>query len=98
MESAQDHRFDFSEAISFIVHCEDQREVDDYWARLATDPAGGQCGWLKDRYGVSWQIIPTVLYELLRDSDAEKSQRVMNAMLQMKKLDISVLQRAYDNA
>lgn len=98
MESAHDHRFDFSEAISFIVHCQDQREVDDYWNKLAADPAGGQCGWLKDRYGVSWQIVPTVLYQLLRDADAAQSQRVMRALLQMRKLDVDGLQRAYDNA
>lgn len=97
MESGYDHRFDFSEAISFIVHCRDQREVDDYWDKLAADPADGQCGWLKDRYGVSWQIVPTVLYQLLRDADAAQSQRVMRVLLQMRKLDIDGLQRAYDH-
>ena len=90
--------FTFNEAISFQVNCESQEEVDDYWAKL-TD--GGQevaCGWLKDRFGLSWQIVPTVLDELIRDPDPERSQRAMKAMLGMTKMDIAELQRAADAA
>ena len=89
--------FTFNEAISFQVHCETQEEVDYYWQKLSEggDEKAQQCGWLKDRYGVSWQIVPTVLIEMVKDPDAEKSQRVMEAMLQMKKIDIATLERAY---
>ena len=88
--------FHFNEAISFQVECETQAEVDYYWDKLSEggDEAAQQCGWLKDRYGVSWQVIPKGLSDLLSASDVEKSQRAMKAMLQMKKLDIDVLQRA----
>jgi predicted 3-demethylubiquinone-9 3-methyltransferase (glyoxalase superfamily) len=88
--------FKFTEAISFQVNCESQAEVDHYWTKLAEggDPSAQQCGWLKDRYGVSWQIVPTALVEMLNDPDATKSQRVMTAMLQMKKIDIAALRRA----
>lgn len=96
MESAREHHFDFSEAISFIVHCQDQNEVDRYWNALSATPEAEQCGWLKDRYGVSWQIIPTALYDLMRNGSTEQSERVMAALLQMKKLDIASLQRAYE--
>ncbi len=90
-------QFRFNEAISFIVHCETQEEVDYYWDRLGEggDESAQACGWLKDRFGVSWQVVPTALYELLQDPDPEKSGRVMQAMLQMKKLDIPALQRAH---
>ena len=87
--------FKFTEAVSFQVDCETQEEVDYFWEKLTAD--GGQesmCSWLKDKYGLSWQIVPRVLTELLRDKDASKSQRVMQAMLQMKKIDIPTLQRA----
>ncbi|RFA25198.1 hypothetical protein CAI21_19705 [Alkalilimnicola ehrlichii] len=97
MESAQPHDFGFSEAISIIVHCQNQEEVDRYWSRLSADPAAERCGWLKDRFGISWQIIPTALYDLLRDSDPAKGESVMSALLQMKKLDIAALKRAYDD-
>ncbi len=86
--------FKFTEAISFIVNCETQDEVDRFWERLSEGGEEGQCGWLKDRYGVSWQIVPTVLPELLMDKETGKSERVMQAMLQMKKLDIQRLKRA----
>jgi predicted 3-demethylubiquinone-9 3-methyltransferase (glyoxalase superfamily) len=89
-------RFKFTEAISLVVNCETQDEVDAFWEKLSEGGAKGQCGWLKDKYGLSWQIVPTVLGELMCDPDPEKSKRVMNAMLQMKKLDISGLKRAYD--
>ena len=89
--------FKFNEAISFQVDCETQAEVDHYWAKLSAggDPNAQQCGWLKDRYGVSWQIVPRALVEMLMDPDAGKSQRVMTAMLRMKKIDIGELKRAY---
>jgi predicted 3-demethylubiquinone-9 3-methyltransferase (glyoxalase superfamily) len=86
--------FTFNEAISFQVSCESQEEVDRYWSALSEGGEEGPCGWLKDRFGVSWQIIPTALLRLLGDPDREKSQRVMQAMLQMKKLDIADLERA----
>jgi predicted 3-demethylubiquinone-9 3-methyltransferase (glyoxalase superfamily) len=88
--------FKFNEAISLQVSCETQEEVDDYWDRLSEggDRSAQQCGWLKDRYGASWQIVPTVLPRLLADPDAEKAQRVMAAMLQMKKIQIDELERA----
>lgn len=89
--------FKFNEAISFQVMCESQQEVDRYWAHLGEggDPAAQQCGWLKDKYGVSWQIVPRVMMEMLKDSQSPRAQRAMTAMMQMKKLDIAALQRAY---
>jgi len=88
--------FRFNEAISFVVNCGSQDEVDYYWGKLSKggDAKAQQCGWLKDRYGVSWQIVPTIMVELLTDPDPEKSRRVMKAMLQMKKIDIQSLIRA----
>ena len=90
--------FKFNEAISFQVHCKEQEEVDYYWEKLSKggDKKTQQCGWLKDKYGVSWQVIPNVLSELLGDPDPEKSQRVMKAMLQMKKIDIEEIRLAYN--
>jgi predicted 3-demethylubiquinone-9 3-methyltransferase (glyoxalase superfamily) len=90
--------FRFSEAISLIVNCEDQAEVDYYWEKLAAggDEQAQQCGWLKDRYGVSWQIVPRVLSRLIADPDAERAGRVTEAMLAMKKLDVAALERAYE--
>jgi predicted 3-demethylubiquinone-9 3-methyltransferase (glyoxalase superfamily) len=92
-------QFKFNEAISLQIHCETQEEVDHFWEKLSQggDPAAQQCGWLKDKYGLSWQVIPTVLFEMLEDPDAEKSNRAMTAMMQMKKLDIAQLQRAYND-
>jgi predicted 3-demethylubiquinone-9 3-methyltransferase (glyoxalase superfamily) len=86
--------FTFDEAISFQVSCESQAEVDEFWTRLSEGGEEGPCGWLKDKFGVSWQIIPTRLMELLDDPDAERSQRAMNAMLAMKKIDIAALEQA----
>ena len=86
--------FTFSEAISLEVGCETQEEVDHYWSTLSDGGEEGPCGWLKDRYGVSWQIVPRVLTELVSDPDQEKAQRVMAAMLQMKKIEIAELERA----
>jgi predicted 3-demethylubiquinone-9 3-methyltransferase (glyoxalase superfamily) len=90
--------FKFNEAISFVVNCESQDEVDYYWEKLSGggDEKAQQCGWLKDKYGVSWQIVPTLLVKLLNDPDPEKTRRVMKAMLQMKKIDIESLKQAAD--
>jgi predicted 3-demethylubiquinone-9 3-methyltransferase (glyoxalase superfamily) len=89
--------FKFNESISFVVHCESQEEVDHYWTKLSEggDPKSQQCGWLKDKFGVSWQIVPTILVKMLGDQDREKANRVMRAMLGMKKMDIAELERAY---
>ena len=89
-------QFTFSPAISFFVKCETQQEVDELWEKLSAGGKKERCGWLKDKFGVSWQIVPTVLDKMLHDKDAERSKRVMNAMLQMDKLDIKGLQRAYE--
>jgi predicted 3-demethylubiquinone-9 3-methyltransferase (glyoxalase superfamily) len=92
-------QFDFTPAVSFVVACEGQDEVDYFWERLAEGGGEpGQCGWLKDRYGVSWQVVPTALYEITSGSDDEGNKRAWQAMLGMKKLDIAELQRAYDGA
>lgn len=88
--------FKFNNAVSFIVNCETQEEVDYYWDRLLEGGESEQCGWLKDKFGVSWQIVPTALSELMQGSDAERSNRVMKALLQMVKLDIDLLRKAYD--
>ena len=86
--------FTFSPAISFFVNCKTQQEVDELWEKFSAGGEKQRCGWLKDKYGVSWQIVPTVLGELLQDKDAEKSKRVMTAMLQMDKIDIAGLKQA----
>ena len=88
--------FKFTEAISFMVNCTTQEEVDYYWEKLSADPNAEQCGWLKDKYGLSWQIVPKQLGELMSDKDPVKAGRVMQAMLQMKKIDIKKLQHAHD--
>src|SRR5688572_5100845 len=88
--------FKFNEATSFYVECEDQKEVDYFWNKLSAVPEAEQCGWLKDKYGLSWQIIPTALGELLGDPDREKAGRVMQAMLKMNKIDIQGLRQAYE--
>jgi predicted 3-demethylubiquinone-9 3-methyltransferase (glyoxalase superfamily) len=87
--------FKFTEAVSFVVNCKTQKEVDELWEKLSAGGEKSQCGWLKDKFGLSWQIVPTVLSKLVEDKDAKKSERVMQAMLQMKKLDIEGLKRAY---
>ena len=90
--------FKFNEAVSFQVMCRTQEEVDHYWSRLGEggDPKAQQCGWLKDKYGLSWQVVPTGMVEMLNDPDREKSDRAMEAMLKMKKLDIAELKRAFE--
>ena len=87
--------FKFNEAISMVVNCETQEEVDRYWDRLLEGGEPSQCGWLKDRFGISWQIVPTALLEMVQDKDPARSQRVMAAMLKMRKLDIAGLKQAY---
>ncbi len=89
-------QFKFSEAISFFINCETQQEVDDLWEKLSAGGQKSKCGWLKDKYGLSWQVIPTALGDMLHDKDPKKSQRVMQAMLQMDKIDIARLKQAYD--
>jgi predicted 3-demethylubiquinone-9 3-methyltransferase (glyoxalase superfamily) len=88
--------FKFTEAISLVVNCQTQAEVDTYWEKLAADGGEVQCGWIKDKFGLSWQIVPTILSELVSDPDPKKSSRVMKAMLAMKKLDIRALKQAYE--
>jgi predicted 3-demethylubiquinone-9 3-methyltransferase (glyoxalase superfamily) len=89
-------QFKFSPAISFVVNCETQEEVDHYWEKLSEGGEKLQCGWLQDKFGLSWQIVPTVLGQMMQDKDAAKSQRVMKAMLQMHKIDIAALRKAYE--
>lgn len=88
--------FKFSEAVSFLIACETQEEIDYYWNALSAVPEAEQCGWLKDKFGLSWQVSPPVLDKMIRDPDPEKAGRAMRAMLQMKKLDIAALERAYE--
>jgi predicted 3-demethylubiquinone-9 3-methyltransferase (glyoxalase superfamily) len=88
--------FRFTEAISFVVNCKTQEEVDKLWFKLSKGGEEGQCGWLKDKFGLSWQIVPTKLGEMLSDPDSKKTERVMQAMLKMKKIDINTLKQAYE--
>ena len=94
LDSAREHGFSFNEAISFMVSCRTQEEIDHYWEKLSSVPEAEQCGWLKDKYGLSWQIVPKILGELMGGPDREKAARVTQAMLQMKKLDIEKLKAA----
>ncbi|MFL5728688.1 MAG: VOC family protein [Cytophagaceae bacterium] len=87
--------FKFSEAVSFVVNCDTQKEIDYYWEKLSKGGTKSECGWLKDKFGLSWQVVPTVLSELISSKSAGKSSRVMQALLQMKKLDIKALEKAY---
>jgi predicted 3-demethylubiquinone-9 3-methyltransferase (glyoxalase superfamily) len=87
--------FKFTEAISFLINCETQSEVDELWEKLSEGGEKGPCGWLRDRYGISWQVVPVLLEQLIRDPDPEKSQRVMRAMMEMGKIEIEPLERAY---
>ena len=90
--------FTFTPAVSFVVHCETQDEVDEYWRKLSEGGEPGRCGWLKDKYGLSWQIVPRALTRLLESGNAEQSKRVVQALMQMDKLDIARLQQAYASA
>ena len=96
MDSAREHNFAFNEAISFIVPCDTQEEIDYFWGRLSADPKAEQCGWLKDKYGLSWQITPTIMNEMIGGKDQERIARVTQAFLKMKKFDIDALKRAYE--
>jgi predicted 3-demethylubiquinone-9 3-methyltransferase (glyoxalase superfamily) len=95
MDSAREHNFTFNEAISFIVHCKNQKDIDYYWEKLSADSSAEQCGWLKDRCGVSWQIVPEIMNEMMSSKDKEKIARVTEAFLKMKKFDIAKLEKAY---
>ncbi len=88
----------FNESVSFVVTCDTQEEIDYYWAKLSADPKAEQCGWLKDKYGISWQVVPAALNEMQRSADKKKVARVTEAFLKMKKFDIKTLQKAYDGA
>ena len=88
-------QFKFSEAISFVVKCETQKEIDELWEKLSRGGEEAECAWLKDRYGLSWQIVPAVLSEMMSDPDPARSQRVMDALVKMKKLDLAELEKAY---
>lgn len=96
MDSAREHKFGFNEAVSFIIPCESQAEIDHYWGKLAADPNGGQCGWVRDKFGVCWQITPTVLAKMLSDKDPKKVARVTEAFLPMRKFDIAKLEKAFN--
>jgi predicted 3-demethylubiquinone-9 3-methyltransferase (glyoxalase superfamily) len=95
MDSARARGFTFNEAISFIVRCNSQEEIDYFWSKLSADPAAGQCGWLKDQFGLSWQIVPSIMEQMLQDKDQKKLERVTQAFLKMKKFDIAKLEEAY---
>jgi predicted 3-demethylubiquinone-9 3-methyltransferase (glyoxalase superfamily) len=99
MDGPGNHDFSFNEAVSFVVHCKTSDEVDYYWEKLGKDgdPQARQCGWLKDKFGVSWQVVPDKLFEMLNDSNPEKVKHVTKVMLQMKKLDLAELQKAYNS-
>ncbi len=95
MDSAFEHEFQFNEAISFIINCDNQDEIDYYWEKLSAVPEAEQCGWIKDKYGLSWQITPTAMNDILNNADKETLKRVTEAFLQMKKFDLSIIEKAY---
>jgi predicted 3-demethylubiquinone-9 3-methyltransferase (glyoxalase superfamily) len=94
MDSAREHKFAFDEAISFVVPCDTQQEINYFWGKLSADPKAEQCGWLKDKYGLSWQVIPTVIRELLSGDDKARIGRVTQAFLKMKKFGVAEIKRA----
>ena len=96
MDSAHEHHFAFNEAISLLVQCDSQEEIDDYWKKLSAVPEAEQCGWLRDKFGVSWQISPAALDEMMKDGTREQIDRVTQAFLPMKKFDIAELQKAFE--
>ena len=98
MDSAREHKFAFNEAISLMAYCRNQNEIDDYWEKLSAVPASEQCGWLKDKYGVSWQIVPTAMDDMMQHGTTDQIARVTQAFLRMKKFDLAALQRAYEGA
>ncbi len=95
MDSARDHDFSFNEAISFMLHCDTQEQIDYYWERLSAVPEAEQCGWLKDRYGLSWQVVPSAMGKMMQDTDERRLARVTEAFLSMKKFDLATLEKAY---
>jgi len=96
MDSAHEHHFNFNEAISLMVYCDTQVEIDDYWEKLSAVPEAEQCGWLKDKFGVSWQIVPTAMHEMMSQGTPAQMGRVTEAFLKMKKFDLAELKRAYE--
>jgi predicted 3-demethylubiquinone-9 3-methyltransferase (glyoxalase superfamily) len=94
MDSAYKHEFTFNEAVSFIIHCETQEEIDAYWEQLSAHPENEQCGWLKDKYGLSWQVVPRMMRDMFKDKDEQAVARVTEAFLKMKKFDIAALEQA----
>jgi predicted 3-demethylubiquinone-9 3-methyltransferase (glyoxalase superfamily) len=96
MDSAREHKFNFNEAVSLMVNCDDQREIDYYWEKLSAVPAAEQCGWLKDKYGVSWQVVPTAMEEMMQNGTEAQIARVTQAFLPMKKFDLAALRRAFE--
>jgi len=96
MDNPQDGDFTFNEAVSFIVRCDDQREIDRYWSALSAAPEAEQCGWLKDRFGLSWQVVPAAMDRMMREGTPEQIACITQAFLPMKKFDLAALQRAYD--
>jgi predicted 3-demethylubiquinone-9 3-methyltransferase (glyoxalase superfamily) len=96
MDSAREHNFAFNEAISLMVYCEDQNQIDYYWGKLSAVAGAEQCGWLKDKYGLSWQVVPSAMDKMMKDQDPQRVDRVTQAVLKMKKFDLAALQRAYD--
>lgn len=94
MDSARDHKFRFTEAISFLIPCDTQEEIDYFWGKLSADPKAEQCGWLKDKYGLSWQVAPAIMQDLISGNDKMRVDRVTQAFLKMKKFDIATLKRA----
>ena len=97
MDSAYEHNFTFNEAISFLVNCDTQEEIDYYWDKLSAVPEAEQCGWLKDKFGFSWQIIPTIMNDMMQNKEPEKLAKVTEAFLKMKKFDIAELIKAYES-
>jgi predicted 3-demethylubiquinone-9 3-methyltransferase (glyoxalase superfamily) len=95
MDNAREHNFTFNEAVSLMVNCDTQEEIDYYWGKLSADPKAEACGWLKDKYGLSWQVFPRVLEQMVRDSDPNTVARVTHAFMKMKKFDIGTLKEAY---
>ena len=98
MDSAMDHKFNFNEAVSLMVYCDTQKDIDYYWKKLSAVPQAEQCGWLKDKFGLSWQVVPPRMDEMLDDKNPKRVARVTKAFLEMKKIDLAALEKAYQEA
>jgi predicted 3-demethylubiquinone-9 3-methyltransferase (glyoxalase superfamily) len=98
MDSTQEQNFNFNEAVSLLIYCDTQKEIDYYWEKLSADPKAEQCGWLKDKFGLSWQVNPSTMEEMLNDIDPQRVKRVTEAFLKMKKFDLAKLEKAYHGA